>query len=427
MKKAMVLLLVFIANFCQAQNIICKDTTVRNCKTLYVQHTYNDTFKVAEKSLEPISDSCIYRRVWWPRKRCWTYVMKDTVISYEYFLPEEVCTDSSYKICHTPPPTFGAMIFGSPNDLPGKDSVLKRLGVNTVRETILIEGWPNNKGRLKYWVKNGYNVVLNINYMAQQTPTSIFLPSYDTAKYRMVVKEILQEFTNVKVVVVENEEVNKSYRNWDKTSLNDYLSSLKIANEVCNELGVKCTNGGLLLNELKSLTKRWLDGLSNEYIVYNNLLTGPQFFDSLFLGVIRNYESNGLNPNYEDKRAKTDWLIGQYKSIGLDYINIHMYFPLGYRGSGIASDGITTAVGFKEIVAYLRSRTHIPIISNEIGSVNEDTGMIINMIEAYNYEGLDYMIYYSGKDLNNLLAKPLHNGDGSINSQGIIFKNTIKP
>ena len=72
------------------------------------------------------------------------------------------------------------MIFGEPDKLSGKDSILKKLGLNTVRETILVSEWPNNKSRLNYWLKNDYDVVLNVNYMAQNTTNSIFCPSSDT-------------------------------------------------------------------------------------------------------------------------------------------------------------------------------------------------------------------------------------------------------
>ena len=171
-----------------------------------------------------------------------------------------------------------------------------------------------------------------------------------------------------------------------------------------------------MLDELKSLTKRWIDAA-----MPLGLMSGADFLSKLFKGVQYTYETKGLNPNYEDKRAKTSWLIDQYNAIGLDYINVHLYFPLAYRGSGIRADGITTAEGLKEIIAYIRSRTHIPIISNEIGAINSDVATVANLIEAYKTEGLDYLIYYSGKDNNEMNAKALHEWDGQLNEQGHSF------
>lgn len=62
-------------------------------------------------------------------------------------------------------PTYGAMIFGSPDSLQAKARVLNTLGVNTVRESIVTQYWPGNSGRCDYWQKAGFKMVLNIGYM----------------------------------------------------------------------------------------------------------------------------------------------------------------------------------------------------------------------------------------------------------------------
>lgn len=425
MKQLLLLAALIFSLHVKAQNKYCYDTSILLSTNILVEEITSDTIQVITKEFLPVSENCIRKSFWRPRKKCWTMVTHDSIIYSTVNKEETIQIDSPFTVCNLIPATHGAMIFGLPDALIEKAAVLNSLGLHTVRESILVTGWPNNQARCAFWQNNAFENVININYLPQQTETSTFCPPDSLQSYEKKVGEILDKYSNIQIAVCENEEANRTYRNLKLTSIHNYLKQIQAFKRAANARNILVTNGGFTTDMLKALTYRWLLTLSPDVIEAKGLLSGKEFLDSCFLGIQKKQVVNKNNGYYEERIAEASWLIDEYNRIAIDRINIHLYFPLAYRGSGISAEGITTAVGLKEIIAFMRSRTSIPIISNEVGSVNTNPETITNMLHAFNQEGLDYVIYWSGNDDNPFGAKSIHNSDGTLNNAGIAFKNFI--
>lgn len=314
--------------------------------------------------------------------------------------------------------SIGAMIYGQPSSINDKSVVLTMLRTNTVRESIVTGNWPGNGGTIRYWDKLGYQNVLNISYRQQATSESVFCPADSLNSFKKKVEEILTSVNNVPLVVLENEEANKGYRNFSNTSLNDYINELKAACEVAHELNVKCTNGGLTTVPIVIATYRWLDSINSK---------DAAWFLKNCVPVRLQYAAcnKGKRKTLEAQVSDVNYLLNQYKVIPIDFINVHTYFPLNKRGGYDVNNKDTSAAGLSQVISFVKAKTGKNVISNETGTLNQNEHLVNNVLAAYEKENIEYLLWWSG-DGGDGKAKPLHNADGSLTVNGISFQKFME-
>lgn len=330
-----------------------------------------------------------------------------------FFIFVAMSIKNSDIVCTT---EFGAQIFGQPDSLKKKAEVLNSLGVSTVRESILITGWPSNSGRLDFWLKNGYSVILNVGYVQQGLPNSRFCPSDSLNVFADKLDQILSRYSNIVIVVVENEEQNENYR----ASVNavDYANELSVACSVAEKYLIPVTNGGITTNIARALTYRWLEDTMPERASWFLNKCIPTTEQSMIL--------KKSNAKFEKQLRQADTLLNIYANNSQSYINVHLYFPLKYRSWNVDIDNSdTSAEGLSDIFEYLTYRTNKKVITNETGTVTTRGRLVKNVINAYKKENTDFCIWWSGQDTDGS-AKPLHNADASLTRNGNSFKKSIK-
>lgn len=311
---------------------------------------------------------------------------------------------------------YGAMIFGSPDSLQAKAKVLNALGVNVVRESIVTQYWPGNSGRCDFWQKNDFVNILNISYMMQAQTNSIFCPKDSLYNFSLKVGGIFDRYKNAPVVVVENEEQNRNYRDWSHTSTLDYLNELSVVIMEAHKRGIKVANGGLTTDVLRTLTYR--------YLALNDKLRAEWFLQNCVPVEDQRAVKYKRRKSLERICRQADSLLNYYTNSEIDFVNCHVYFPLKYRGSNYVNSSDTSSAGLAEIIEFIKWRTNKPVITNETGTVSLNGQLVSNVLQAYDKQHLPYCIWWSGIGSNG--AVPLHNPDGSLNINGAAFQLFIK-
>jgi hypothetical protein len=98
-------------------------------------------------------------------------------------------------------------------------------------------------------------------------------------------------------------------------------------------------------------------------------------------------------------------LLKDYAGTGADYLNFHWYVP--------------DADALGEAVAYLRTASSLPVMSNEIGQQSDNADTAPLLLQKALDLGLPYVIWYS---VDSPRAHALTNADGSLRPAGDAFK-----
>jgi len=115
------------------------------------------------------------------------------------------------------------------------------------------------------------------------------------------------------------------------------------------------------------------------------------------------------SPKAEEQIRKGKALIGSYRAAGADYMNFHWY--------------IADNEALSEAVAYLKAKTKLPVISNEIGQHNDDPKQTIAVLAKVVELGLPIAIWFS---VDAAKARALMNPDGTLRPTGRAFQHFIR-
>ncbi len=281
---------------------------------------------------------------------------------------------------------FGAMVFGAPDTLSKKKAVLDSMSLTMTRENQLSTTWKGYSSRLQYWQNNGISVMLNLNFLTQGGVP--FPTGEDLQRYLEVEDDLLSKYS-VEYLVIENEEQNRSYHIGSVTV--DYIAQLTRAIDIAHQHGVKITNGGLSTKPLRDLTYR--------YKLKTDSAAAQKFLQECIPDAERKALISRTSKTLESQLNETEWLLNYYSLIDLDAINLHLYFPLINRvGKGAATtDSIPNDLaGLTDIVEYVKSVTHKPVITNETGLVTKDYNLSFNLAKALSLSGMSHVCYWSG-------------------------------
>lgn len=296
---------------------------------------------------------------------------------------------------------IGIFVYGLTPDQ--KISVAKKLGVHAMREEISSTATlPSPK--VDAVVNAGFDLYLTINWLpgkgeGQQGPQ---FPT-DMNAYRSFLQSVLKVY-KPKIAFIENEPQTKSFHSG---SMQNYINELKVAIEVCHDNGIKVADGGLTTNILPALT-------------YQNLLkTDKQkadwFFNNCIMPQQKQFILNNTNPDLQSRLQDARYLINEYKNLNLDYVNVHLYFPLNRDQSNNSTDGL------KEIIDFVRQSTSKEVITHETGIRFNNPELVANVLKAYKSLNIPVVLFYSGK---GAIAAALNNG-ADINEEGKRFLNEM--
>ncbi|MEP6514538.1 MAG: hypothetical protein ABJA79_11755, partial [Parafilimonas sp.] len=320
-------------------------------------------------------------------------------------------------------PTIRGALITKKNDNLTTDfkiQVLNRLMCTYARASFDMANWPKRWYEFEDYKHNGIQVFATLAWNQAKVEDPAPFPT-DTVAYKIRLDSILDEYQPL-MVVVENEETD-IYKHLGP--IINYLYELNAAMTVVHEHGLMGTNGGLSIRPLTFLVYRWY---------YNKgHLDTANAFARLCVPDRNLYDLQhpGANPGFEQKLARWDSLVKGYRFIPIDYVNIHFYEPVKYRGEDNAtalSDSITTATPFalKAITHYLMAVTGKKTISNEMGQLNYLPALVTSMLDTCNAVKMKYVIWYSGDGgLDKSFA--LHTPGGYLRENGKAFRDYVFP
>lgn len=313
-------------------------------------------------------------------------------------------------------PVYGALINvqKAPNASELKLKITNELGISYIRESLILSNLREKKLEQSH-LKTIYTINLGAAVGKAQggTPTP-FTRDYDNYKKRL--EEVIRKYKVYSLIVIENEETNKSYHSG---SIDDYINQLKAAITVAHNHNLKIANGGITSRLMTVLV--WDDyvsrGMKTQAEDYANRAFPPAMAKRLH-NLVNNSE---LTQQLKDGKK----LIAAYKTLDIDYVNFHWYEPIAARGKGGNKDAIPDMRALEETVNYLRRATGKEVITNEIGQLNDSPELVTKILQKLYDLKLPYVFWYSG-DGGPGKAVALHNPDGSLRPNGIAFRDFIK-
>jgi hypothetical protein len=271
-------------------------------------------------------------------------------------------------------PNFGAWISGFTIDQ--KVNGCQQLQVAYVRDAIILKDFDGKSISVDNYTSKGYKVVLNLIYenLPDKKPTPF--PT-NMAEYKNLLNKVLDKY-QPEIAVIENEPTTDIFHTG---SMDDYITELKTAVDVCKQRGIKVADGGLNLQQVEKVMK----GLkSND----------------------RNY-------------VETKQLLDVYKTIDLDYVNIHTHAPFSEHGNQDVFEEGT----LKSVADYIRTEIGKEVICNEYNQRNNSQKLMNSAVNAFASAGIKYFIAHSND--HDGKAKSLYNGS-NLTSLGDAYKNAIK-
>lgn len=315
---------------------------------------------------------------------------------------------------------FGALIADKKDTSSNtfKISVLKNLNSSYTRNTIIMDNWTGRNFDYEKYVENGIETFLNLNNsVAKKKSPPPFVT--DTVAYKIKMDEILNEYSPP-IIAIENEEGNFEKH---EGSMQQYINQLTAAMSVIHKHNLKGTNGGFSSNPITFLVYRYYfnRGEFDKAADFADRCIDPKFWNKL--------SHPGLKPGFEESISKWDSLMQAYRTVPIDYVNIHFYEAIRYRGSVNATElckniKSITPGALQEICDYIYDVTGKKTVSNEMGTLNTQPALVTSMMNECINVNMDYCIWFSG-DWGPDNSFALHNADGSIKPSGRAFRDFI--
>jgi hypothetical protein len=269
---------------------------------------------------------------------------------------------------------FGVGLEGSDNE---KMTIANKMGVKYIRMMVQIKNYSGGgMTSEKSLTQKGYKVVLNINWdgPTHKGDNKIGAPfPTDMNKYRQQLTKLLQNF-KPEIAVIENEPTVDLFHSGPITN---YINELKTAVSVCKQFNVKVADGATHVPLIASV----------------------------------------MNGNAGGKAGDVKKLITAYKSIDLDYVNVHTQGPTG-KDPDVYQAGL-----LKKVADYMRNQTGKPIMSNEFTVHDKSSDLVKSMVSGFKDGNYVVAMVRSAYSPNG--AVPLHQGSNLLQN-GVTYSNVIK-
>lgn len=290
------------------------------------------------------------------------------------------------------------------------------LGARYVRGALTCNTWTGSSTRYetyrtKFGLGNQIPVINSRNGTAAYPKTAPELAGYADTLGR-----ILDKYTDIKMVVIENEALNTTFHPAD--NLAEYSAVVAAAYPVCKARGVKMIESGVYGSGLDGLTYRWLVSTygSTTANLFGNIAFTP--------AQLTNIQNFGSNANLENNVLKVDTILNL--SSYFDYMNIHLYEVYNPNITNDSDIVVSTQYYLRYIKEYIETRTHKPCITNETGQrYNVQPGIVTSVLQQYYSLGFRIVQWFSGED-GSAGSNALNNDTtGAIKPNGTAFKNFI--
>ena len=255
-------------------------------------------------------------------------------------------------------PNYGAWISG--HTIHKQMEGCNKLKVKYVRDGITLKSFNGKSSSMDNYLKNGYKILLNISYQSFSDKAVPF-PT-NMKEYKKLLNKVFDKY-KPEIAIIENEPTTDKFH---KGPIEDYITELKAAVAVCKDRGVKVADGSLNLQ----LVQQVMNGYNNK------------------------------TANY----IETKKLIEAYKTIDLDYVNIHTHAPFtSHDNPDVFPDGV-----LKNVANYIRKETGKQVICNEYNQRNNSTALMRSAVNAFENAGFKYFVAHSNDDDGK--AKALYTG-----------------
>jgi acetyl esterase/lipase len=248
----------------------------------------------------------------------------------------------------------------------------------------------------------GLKLILTARNNVNEAPPFATTPPKDGAVYRRNLSEVLTRY-KPEVLVVENEE--DTAQSWAGTP-EQYTTLLKAACQVAHDQKIACANGGLSNKTLALLV--WADYIEHQqiteacsFVQHSTVVLAPDLCRFTAIDHLSDEDKAALNTGRK--------LLETYKSSGQDYLNFHWYVP--------------DKSAFSEAVNYLRRTVNLPVMSNELGQLDQSADAVQKLLSAATELKLSYAIWFS---LDRDPAVALQNEDGSLRPNGQAFREFMQ-
>lgn len=285
---------------------------------------------------------------------------------------------------------FGVLVTALAID--DKINVAKLLGVDYVRQSIILKDFNGQSFVMDKYLDNGFKVVLNLNYDHIQNTRGERIPKLfpsDMAEYRSLLNKVFDKYTP-EIAVIENEPLNDNHYN---DAVENYIRELRTAVDVCNQRGVKIADGGAFsASTCCVLVYRdyYLRGMQD---AANDFARRAKMTDRL-ISAAKEQGDEELIAKVEEAEK----MIEADAALNLDFVNIHWYEPLSDEsGQSASARGV-----LQEVADYFRRATGKRIITNEYGQFNDNPLLTASMVDAFRSANFKYAIFYSGTDADGL-------------------------
>jgi hypothetical protein len=252
-------------------------------------------------------------------------------------------------------------------------TIADKFGVQYVRAATILKDFRGKDPVVDQYLAHGFKVVLNLNWGLVQRTKDGKIPvpfQKDLVTYKKQLETVLDKY-KPEVAVIENEPTTSAFHSG---TMEDYIAMLRVAVDVCRAKGVKVADGGI------------------------------------HVAIVQQVMRGG---NLKGKAADVKKLIDAYKTIDLDYVNLHT----------AASGTSYPAASLKQVADYLRATTGKPVMSNEFSVHSSSPSLITSLVDGFKAAGYEYAIIRSGEGDGG--AIPLHSGMNLL-PNGVAYRDAIK-
>lgn len=300
---------------------------------------------------------------------------KKEVVSSEIPAESTAVTAETFSNATAATTNFGALLSGN-TTIDDEITVCEKLGVKYVRYAIKIKDFNGTDKGYEKWVDAGYKVLLNLNYdnvtNSNGKKKAVPFPT-DMVEYKKLLEKVLDKY-HPEIAVIENEPTTDAFHSGP---IEDYITELRTAVDVCTKRGIAVADGGLHIDYVGQVKTGW-----------------------------------GLQGN----ALETKKLIDAYKTMKLTYVNTHVKSPFNnsskYPSGELEGDA-----------DYLRSQTGKPVICNEYNQQSSSTTLMTGTVGGFENGQFKYVICRSGSGTDK--GEALNNGT-SLTPLGNAYRDAIK-
>ncbi|MBG9378267.1 hypothetical protein I5907_18660 [Panacibacter sp. DH6] len=306
---------------------------------------------------------------------------------------------------------FGVMVADTQLDTDGKITVTDKLGMIYVRNTVILSTYNGKAPVLDDFAAAGYKVILNLNEYAANGGARAF-PT-NMKEYKNQLNDFLADY-QPEVAVIENEPYNDGYYTGP---IENYLTQLRTAVDVCKAKGIKVADGALNLNMV-------LICVYQDFVNKGQQAKADDFANRSGMSgsLVRAAQGKG-SADINAKLEKCKKMITAYKGMALDYVNIHWYEPMGENASKSSSNSSAPNVA-TDVANYLRAATGKDVLTNEFGQTTTTPSLVASQVTEFRKAGLAYAIDYSGTGNGGVNPKPLHK-NVNLQPNGVSYRDAV--